>query len=275
MENYKYRPVKFYLTTFAITWLFWCEAILFNEGLSCTLGMLFGLLSPATVAIFMVFRSNNSNLINDFKRKILGFYKLKPANIILAIVVFIAIIVLSILLSTLFGQSLNQFAFTEDFSFTGAGIGSAFLTILLASVIEEIGWRGYGEDSIAQYCSWFKESIIFGFVWALWHLPLFWIPGTYHFELRNIGLAFMLNFFISVIPLGFITTWVYVKNGRSMLASIIFHLFVNFMQERIALTPVTKCVETAVVLIFATVIVITNKDMFFETRHIGKLPMES
>ena len=77
-------------------------------------------------------------------------------------VVFSGIIITSILLSTFWGQTLNQFAFTEDFSFTGAGIGSAFLTILLASVIEEVGWRGYGEDSIAQYCSWFKESI----VWA-------------------------------------------------------------------------------------------------------------
>lgn len=275
MENYKYRPVKFYLTAFAVTWFFWFEAILFNEGLSCTLGMLLGLLSPATVAIFMVFKSKNSNLIKDFKRKILGFYKLKPVYIIVAVIAFLTIIVSSILLSTLFGQSLDQFAFTEDFSFTGAGIGSAFLTIILASVIEEVGWRGYGEDSIAQYCSWFKESIIFGFVWAFWHLPLFWIPGTYHYELRNLGIVFMLNFFISVVPLGFITTWVYVKNGRSMLASIIFHLFVNFMQERIALTPITKCVETAVVFIVATIIVFTNKDMFFETRHIGKLSMEA
>ncbi len=157
MENYKYRPVKFYLTAFAVTWFFWLEAILFNEGLSCTLGMLLGLLSPATVAIFMVFNSKNSLLISDFKRKILGFYKIKPVNILVAVIIFIAIIVLSILLSTFFGQSLNQFSFTEDFSFTGAGIGSAFLTIPLASVIEEVGWRGYGEDSIAQYCSWFKE----------------------------------------------------------------------------------------------------------------------
>lgn len=274
MENYKYRPVKFYLTAFAVTWFFWLEAILFNEGLSCALGMLLGLLSPAAVAIFMVFNSKNNVLISDFKRKILGFYKLKPINIILAVAIFIAIIVLSILLSTFLGQSLNQFSFTEDFSFTGAGIGSAFLTILLASVIEEVGWRGYGEDSIAQYCSWFKESIIFGFVWAFWHLPLFWIPGTYHYELRNLGILFMLNFFISVIPLGFITTWVYVKNGRSMLASIIFHLFVNFMQERIALTPVTKCVETGVVFIVAIIVVMANKEMFFERRHVGKLPME-
>lgn len=275
MEKYTYHPFRFYITAFVVTWAFWLEAIIFDEGLSCTLGMFLGLLSPAVIAIIMVFRSGQKAIIDDFKRKLLGFYRIKPLQIFLAVVVFGVIVVLSVFVSTFFGQSLNQLAFTEDFSFTGAGIGSAFLTILLASVIEEIGWRGYGEDSIAQYCSWFLESIIFGFVWALWHLPLFFIPGTYHYGLRMLGTGFMMNFFVSVIPLGFLTTWVYVKNNRSMLASILFHLFVNFMQERIALTPETKCVETLVVTVFAGIIVATNRDLFFEKRHIGKLPLEN
>ena len=71
--------------------------------------------------------------------------------------------------------------------------------------------------------------------------------------------------------MGFLTTWVYVKNGRSMLASIIFHLFINFMQEKIAMTQNTKCVETIVVVIAATIIVLTNRDMFFEKCHIGHI----
>ncbi|OUM70150.1 hypothetical protein PIROE2DRAFT_66738, partial [Piromyces sp. E2] len=193
---------------------------------------------------------------------------------LIAILTFTVIVVLSILLSTAFGQSLDQFAFTDDFSFTGAGISSALLTILLASIIEEVGWRGYGEDSIAQYCSWFYESIIFGCVWAMWHLPLFWIPNTYQNNLRVMGIGYMLNFLVSVVPFGFFTTWVYVKNRRSMLASIIFHLFVNFMQERIAMAPITKCVESIVVTIFAVIVVLTNRTMFFEKDHIGKLPEE-
>ena len=242
--------------------------------MSCTLGMLLGLISPAAIAVITIITSKSDKLKTDFKRKILGFYKLKPLNLLLAALTFMAIVAASILVSTIFGQSLSQFAFTDDFSFTGAGIGSAMLTILLASVIEEVGWRGYGEDSIAQYMSWFKESIIFGCVWALWHLPLFWIPDTYHYGLRLLGMGYMLNFFISVVPLGFLTTWVYVKNGRSMLASIIFHLFLNFMQERIAMTPQTKCVETFVVTIAAAIVVLTNKDIFFETRHVGRLPEE-
>ena len=88
MEQYKYRPVRFYITAFAATWAFWLEAILFNEGLSCTLGMLFGLLSPAAIAVITVFTSKSKKLKDDFKRKILGFYKLKPLNLLIAVMSF-------------------------------------------------------------------------------------------------------------------------------------------------------------------------------------------
>ena len=63
----------------------------------------------------------------------------------------------------------------------------------------------------------------------------------------------------------------YLVSDRSILACIIFHLFVNFMQEKIAMTPETKCVETIVVTVAAALIVLANKDMFFETRHVGNL----
>jgi hypothetical protein len=43
------------------------------------------------------------------------------------------------------------------------------------------------------------------------------------------------------------------------------------MQEKIALTPETKCVETLVVTAAAAIIVLCNKKMFFETDHVGRL----
>ena len=83
---------------------------------------------------------------------------------------------------------------------------------------------------------------------------------------------YVINFFISGIPLGFIITWVYLKSDRSILACMIFHLFVNLMQEKIAMTPFTKCIETVVVTAAAAIIVITERNMFFGTSHIGRLP---
>ena len=165
---------------------------------------------------------------------------------------------------------MEQFSFTDGFSFSIGGT-SALLTILIASVIEELGWRGYGEDAVGYYHTWFRESLIFGCVWACWHIPLFWVPGTYHYGLREMGALYMINFLVSAIPVDFLQTWVYVKNKRSMLATIIFHLFLNVMQEKIAMTPETKCIETVFVFVTAAIVVVTNKKLFFEKDHIGRL----
>ena len=57
----------------------------------------------------------------------------------------------------------------------------------------------------------------------------------------------------------------------STVAIIIFHLFINIMQEKINMTPETKCIQTIFVVIAAIIIVATNKEMFFETKHVGNL----
>ena len=268
-DEYKYRPVLFFICAYFFTWIFWIPAIFVPETAGSVL-MLVGLIAPAVVSTAFVLVSGNAELKKDLKDKIIGFYKVKWVNVFWAVVVFALIVFFSILLSLLFGQSLEQFSFTEDFSFTGVGIGTAFVTITVASIIEEVGWKGYCEDSIGQYMNWFWESLLFGVLWSLWHLPLIFIEGTYQAGLM-VNPLYVINFFVSGIPLGYIITWVYLVSDRSILACMIFHLFVNFMQEKIAMTPETKCVETIVVIIATVIIVMCNKKMFFETDHVGRL----
>ncbi|MBR6024899.1 MAG: CPBP family intramembrane metalloprotease [Methanobrevibacter sp.] len=232
--------------------------------------MLLGLMAPAIVSTVFIMASGSDALKQDFKNKIIGFYKVKWLNVVWAVIVFAIVIVCSILLSLLFGQSIDQFSFTENFSFTGVGIAGAFITITIASIIEEVGWKGYCEDSIGNYMNWFWESMIFGVLWSLWHLPLIFIQGTYQAGLM-VNPLYVINFFVSGIPMGFVITWVYLESDRSILACMIFHFFVNFMQEKIALTPETKCLETIVITVLTVIIVMAKKDMFFETRHVGRL----
>lgn len=268
-DEYRYRPVLFFICAYFFTWIFWIPAIFVPETTGSVL-MLIGLIAPAVVSTIFVLVSGSDELKKDLKDKIISFYKVKWINVFWAVVVFALIVVFSILLSLLFGQSLKQFSFTDDFSFTGVGIGTAFVTITLASIIEEVGWKGYCEDSIGQYMNWFWESLLFGVLWSLWHLPLIFIQGTYQAGLM-VNPLYVINFFISGIPLGYIITWVYLVSDRSILACMIFHLFVNFMQEKIAMTPETKCLETIVVIIATVIIVMCNKKMFFETDHVGRL----
>ena len=265
----RYRPVLFFLLTYLFTWIFWVPAI-FVPGNTGALLMMIGLIMPAVISTLFVLLSGSKELKQDLKNKLVGLFKVRWANVFLAVGVFAVIVVCSILLSLLFGQSPDQFSFTRDFSFTGVGIGSALVTILLASVIEEVGWKGYCEDSIGNYMNWFWESMIFGAIWSFWHFPLIFIKGTYQSGLM-VNPGYVINFFLSGIPLGFIITWVYLASDRSVLACMIFHLFVNFMQEKIAMTPETKCVETLVVIAATVIIVFRNQDMFFETRHVGRL----
>lgn len=267
-EKYKYRPVLFFALAYLFTWIFWIPAIFVSENLGAGL-MFIGLLAPAVVSTIFVLASGSDLLKKDLKVKLFGFFKVKWGNVFVAVLQFALIVACSILLSTAFGQSLDQFAFS-DFTFTGVGIAGAFFTITVAAIIEEVGWKGYCEDSIGEYMNWFWESMIFGVIWSLWHFPLIFIKGTYQATLM-VNPLFVINFFVSAVPMGFIITWVYLVSDRSILACMIYHLFVNFMQEKIAMTPETKCVETIVVTAVAVIIVIMNRDMFFETRHVGKL----
>ena len=266
---YRYRPVLFFALAYLFTWIFWIPAI-FIKGNTGTFLMMLGLIAPAVVSTLFVVFSGSDALKKDLRQKIVGFYKVKWMNVLLAILVFAGITACSILLSLAFGQPLSQFSFTEDFSFTGVGIGSALLTILVASIIEEVGWKGYCEDSIGNYMNWFWESMIFGALWSFWHFPLIFIQGTYQAGLM-VNPLYVINFFVSGIPLGFIITWVYLASDRSILACMVFHLFVNFMQEKIAMTPETKCMQTIVVIAATVIIVAAKRDMFFETRHVGRL----
>jgi membrane protease YdiL (CAAX protease family) len=270
---YRYRPVRFYLITVALTWAFWIPAAFVPEDCRMPL-MLLGLSVPAATSMITVLSSRDSVLKADLKAKLIGAFRVRPLVVIVAIVSFFSIIAVSILLSALAGQSLGQFSFVEGFSFSIGG-SSALLTIVLAALLEELGWRGYAEDAIANYCNWWEESVIFGIVWALWHLPLFFVEGTYHYNILQQSPLFMINFFVAVMPLGFIITWVYVKNERSIFACMIFHFFVNLLQEKVAMTQTTKCVETLVLFVAAVIVVAANKELFFEKRHIGRLLEEA
>jgi membrane protease YdiL (CAAX protease family) len=273
-KTYQYKPIRFYGIVFALTWAFWFAAAVAghseaNHALGFAL-MFLGLLVPSVTALFTIMFSKSAALKKDLRYKLIGLSRVKPITISASVALFGVIIAISILLSTFFGQSISQFAFVDGFSFAGGG-AVALLTLVLAAFFEELGWRGYAEDSIAFYCSWWKESVIFGVVWALWHLPLFFIPDTYHFNILHENFWYAVNFFVSIVPLGFIVTWVYVINERSIFACMIYHFFVNILQEKIAMTNTTKCVETFVLFAAAGVIVLLNRDLYFETRHIGRL----
>lgn len=274
MISYQYRPVRYFAYVYFLTWLFWFGAAFTSrreggQGLSLFL-MILGLLVPAVVSLLMVVTSKSPALKKDYREKLNGFHRLNLSNVLPAILVFGAVIVVSILVSLLFGESVAQFSFVDGFSFSIHGIPTLF-ALILAAFLEELGWRGYAQDAVAAGRNWFTAALIFGVLWSFWHLPLFFIAGTYQRNILEMNLWYMVNFFVSALPVSFFMTWVYVKSRRSIFACALVHFVVNFLQEQIALTQVTKCIETAVFSLFVVLIVLANGDLFFSKRHAGRI----
>lgn len=277
--TYTYKPKRFYLMTLAFTWIFWFAAAFVSQKsasesdiwfLAAMILMFTGLLVPSVMSYCFVKTSGSEILKRDYKEKLTGFFRIKPLNIILGLLMFTALIFASIGISLLFGESTDQFGFADGFSFSIGGTPT-LAVLLITALFEELGWRGYAEDSIAQYHSWFDESMIFGVLWAAWHLPLFFIKGTYQANILAMNPWYMVNFFAGILPIGFFFTWVYVGNKRSIFACSIVHFAVNFLQEQINMTQNTKCIETVLLYVLAAVLVLCNKDMFFEKRHVGNI----
>ena len=267
ISNYKYKPLKYFAIAFTATYTLWLTAAYLSfQSDKTSLYMIFtllGLMAPFITSTFMIFTSKNSDLKKDFINRLINPKLIQPKIIPVFLFIMPVSVLISIVISLLFGQSTCQFQLAKNFSFS-SGFVPVLLLLGLAATFEELGWRGYAFDSLQSRYTFFKASIIFGMLWSLWHFPLIFIKNSYQYEIFNQSTWFALNFFISIIPIGIIISWICIKNNKSILAAILFHFIINLSQEALQITQFTKCIETLVLIVIATIIVITNMKMFFD-----------
>jgi membrane protease YdiL (CAAX protease family) len=95
-----------------------------------------------------------------------------------------------------------------------------FPLMIVGGGLEELGWRGVAQPELERRFCPLIAAIIVGFFWAVWHLPLFFVPGTSQYG-TNFGF-----FTLQIFGTGFITAWLYDKT-RSILLCVLFHAAVN------------------------------------------------
>lgn len=259
-----YKPLLFFLIAFVITWTFLIlDAYLsYHEGTEGMLGLvlILGTSGPLVAALVLFRRAKSPVLWSDYRDRLINVRRISPWMLPLIIFLMPAAILFAIGISVLFGQPASQFAFL---------LVPAFLTIpgllgiFLAPALEETGWRGYGVDSLRCRFSLLYTCILFGILWACWHIPLIFVKGMYHYTLLSSWL-FTLNFFVSVFVLGFINTWIFYRNNRSIIACFLFHLSANVFMSFIPAEQVAKCIVTVLLLLFAAGTVIVDRKMYFD-----------
>jgi hypothetical protein len=271
ISNYKYRPIVYFVATFIATYAIWFAGAYVsfqddNKGLHM-LFMLPGLMVPFIISLVMLFTSRNADLKRDFINRLLNPKLIQPKCLPAFFLLMPLAVLTSIVISLPFGGSISQFQVAEGFSFS-SGFVPVLLLLFLAATFEELGWRGYAFDSLQSRFCYFKASIIFSVLWSLWHFPLIFVKDSYQYEIVHQNIWFAVNFFVGIVPMGVIISWICIKNRKSVLAAILFHFIVNMSQEILAITQVTKCIETAVLTVVAAAIIAIDKDMFFSKDHI-------
>jgi membrane protease YdiL (CAAX protease family) len=84
-------------------------------------------------------------------------------------------------------------------------------------VPEEFGWRGYLLDRLQARWIPLVASLLLGVIWAVWHLPSWFIDGT--FQSSTPFWAFL----IFTIALSVLFTWVYNHTGGTLALALLFH----------------------------------------------------
>jgi uncharacterized protein len=114
---------------------------------------------------------------------------------------------------------------------TGAwpAFGETNVAIMAAAIVfstwaqagEEIGWRGFLLPRLADGVGLVPASLLLGAIWAVWHLPLFFIQAgdTY-------GQSFPL-YALQLIAISVALAWLYWRTGGSLLLVMILHSAIN------------------------------------------------
>jgi membrane protease YdiL (CAAX protease family) len=228
--------VFYLLLSLLFTWSCWIPAAVLPANSSNLLQIALHYLGgamPMIIAILFLFTSENNEVRKDYWQRIIDFRRIKPRwyLILLLIVpmfITIAIITSSFLVGSKTDFSSLQTKLQQPLSF----LPFIFFIFMFGPLPEELAWRGYALDKLQSHWNPFRASLLLGIYWGFWHLPLFWIEGSYQNNLGVGTIQFWL-FMLDKIPFTIIMTWLYNHSQRSVLATTLFHFMVNVCGELI------------------------------------------
>jgi hypothetical protein len=207
---------------------------------------MFAPFGPFIAAFWLTKRQNGWEGVKGLWKKgwSLKFDKiwLFPTILLLPLVGLVTVVVLNFI-----GQPVQW-----EYGVSGLALLPTFVFIyLLNSLPEEYGWRGYALGPLTNRFNSLLASLILGFLWGLWHLPLHFIEGTVQ---ANIPVY---QFILQQIVLAVFYTWLYKNTRGVVLVSILFHTVGNMVGAAVPYwtTDLGRWINFGVLVIFAIVIV--------------------
>lgn len=229
-----------YLTLMVgLTWLFWIPAA-FLEGAALNTPLLvlyfLGGVTPALVTVILVLRDYGPAQQHRFWARVVDLRRIGLAwyGLILLTPPLLAVMA-GMVDRSLGGPGLNMDPLTAFLSAPLSLLGVALFMLVLGPLPEEIAWRGYALDVARPRLAAAVAAVVIGLYWTVWHLPLFWVEGTYQHGLGMGTPAFWL-YMLDKVPQSLVMVWICVNNRYSIAAAVLLHFMVNFTGEVTDLT---------------------------------------
>jgi membrane protease YdiL (CAAX protease family) len=94
---------------------------------------------------------------------------------------------------------------------------SLFLFMMVGIWGEEVGWRGFALPKLQEAYHPLWASLILGAIWAVWHLPAFFVENS---QQAQLGMTY---FFLATLGYSILYTWVYNGSKESLLMMWLLH----------------------------------------------------
>ena len=265
-------PWKFFVLTFLLTWACWIPAGLLPAGQFGVLMKILhysGGIMPTLVALLLLYIYRNHQERKDYWQRL---FSIKFINKVWWAVILLTVPILTSigsLLGLLLGDTWAKTPAASDFVHSPLSlIPFAVFIFLFGPLPEEMAWRGYALDRLQSRFNALFASLILGAAWTLWHLPLFWIEGTYQHGL-GVGTPQFWLFMADKIPQSVLMTWIYNNTRRSTASAILFHFMINFWGELIDLSLRAEYIYIAAWWIVTIVVIAAWKP-----KRLVRLPRE-
>ena len=258
VKNSKANPWRFFALSLGISWFFWMWIILLNWNIwefpAIILGAL-GLFGPAIAEIILITCTHDKKQWQDYWERIFDIRRIGKIWHLVIWYTFPVVNALALLLSIFTGSPYPDFEKARNLLSEPWRILPFVVFILLYGPLpEELGWRGYALDGLQERYNALFSSLILGVVWALWHIPLFFMKGQWHHDVLKFGTLDFWTFIFSPIFLSILFTWIYNNTNRSTLSAILFHFMCNFSGNLIPLSKHGRLYSLILIIILSIVV---------------------
>jgi len=256
----RHQVIAFVALTFAISWAIWWGMASLSLGIATSGGAVLNVIAlsgPSITALILSAVLGGGSL-----RRLLDGFSIAGASAkwpIVALVLPLGMILVAIAISILaFGAPAPVITIAVVGTLAWEFVRVLFLGGPLG---EELGWRGFALPRLQARHTAYRASLLLGLIWGVWHIPLYFVPGTGQFDTVSGGThpAFAIGAFVVwTIGLSILFTWLFNETRGSLIVVVLFHTSINlgaFVPAAVGSTGAASFLYAIVTWIVALIIV--------------------